>query len=153
MRSEFPQREDAQLNHCLFASFDHASALTGNLIGSGDFAGSWQARLETAEAILANGTVTVDAGGEFKWEDACKVDEITAGTLQLTLTCTGMQARGWVQVSRILSLPVAERALLQALGRMSAGGHSQDDSGTVLDYIATRPCRCGTSCARCSRPS
>lgn len=137
VRSEFPQREDAQLNHCLFASFDHASALTGNLMGSGDFAGSWQARLETAEAILANGTVTVDAGGEFKWEDACKVDEVTAGTLQLTLTCTGMQARGWVQVSRILSLPAAERALLQALGRMSVGGHSQDDSGTVLDYIAS----------------
>ena len=138
VRGEFPNRDGGALSYCLFAAFNEASLISGNLLGaSATTAGPWQALLETAEQVLGTEVVTVAEDGAFKWKGAWKVDEVTAGTLQLTLTREGMEARGWVQVNRVLNMRASERSLMQALAQMNARTHSDDDMGTVLDYIAS----------------
>lgn len=132
---DFPARDDANLALCLLAAFDEASTIRGTVLGKTGARRAWQARLESAEAVLHEGQVTVEENGSFQWSCSFKVDEVPASGMQLTLTSGVACARGWVQVNRILNLPVYERSLLQALAQMNRGTSTFEDGSAVLDFV------------------
>lgn len=135
VRGEFPVR-GATAAICLFASFDSSSRLVGRFVGGNDVAGMWDARLQDVDEILQEGRVEVDARGAFIWTAKTAIEELTADTLQLTLARANQQARGWVQVSRVLSMSASDRQLLQSLARVANDTSEGDDTQVVLDYIA-----------------
>lgn len=133
--NEFPER-DGEATLCLFANFETPFKMVGRFVGGGELGGVWKACLQDVHAILEEGDVAVAGDGLFVWMVNAPIEEVSGDTLQVTLTQGVRQARGWVQVSRVLSMGSADRALLQSLSRVADDTSEEDEIRVVLDFIA-----------------
>jgi hypothetical protein len=132
---EFPERDGVAAT-CVFAKFESPSTITGRLLGAQDFSGRWTVRLDDADHPLRGGTVDVTGDGAFAWTFVEAVDDVDIDSLQISLEQGGQQARGWVQVSRVLKLSASDRHLLQSVNRVAKGTSELSDAVGVVEYLA-----------------
>lgn len=134
-KNDFPKRGDASISS-IFCSLDSSLGISGLVLGKNIREGIWKAKLEGVDRIHEVGPVVVDETGAFAWKITCRIDDMSAGTLQLTLVREGVTARGWVQLSRFLALSASKRLLFQSISSLGSGNHSTYDIQNILDFIS-----------------